>query len=95
VSPSFWSNNPIQNHPERNVANYPWNYMPLFQVRPLLNATFGNGGCNPTLVQGLSNSGIQVAMGDGSVHNVSATTSRVTWGRAIDPADGGVLGGDW
>jgi len=94
-SPSFWSNHPIQNHPERNVANYPWSYMPLFQVRPLLNATFANGGCNPTLVQGFSNSGIQVAMGDGSVRNVSINISQQTWGRAIDPADGGVLGSDW
>jgi prepilin-type N-terminal cleavage/methylation domain-containing protein len=90
-APSFWSNNPIVAHPEKNVANYPWSYMPLFQVRPLPNTK----QCDPTRLQALTISGLQVAMGDGSVRNISPAVSQVTWGRAVDPNDGGILGADW
>jgi len=95
-SPSFWSNNPYTSHPEKNVANYPWSYMPLFQVRPLVgNFTLAQGGCDPTRLQSLTASGLQVAMGDGSVRNVSPSISQRTWGYAVDPGDGFVLGSDW
>jgi len=78
-------------HPEKNVANYPWAFMQLFQVRPLPNTA----QCDPTRLQALTMSGITVAMGDGSVRNISPAISQVTWGRAVDPNDGGVLGQDW
>jgi hypothetical protein len=95
-APSFWCNVPVKPvFPQNNLTNWPWSVMPLFQVRPQVNASIANGGCNPELVQGLSQSGIQVAMGDGSVRNVANNVSQQTWGRAIDPTDGGVLGTDW
>jgi len=93
-APSFWSPPNIV-HPERNLKNYPWFYMPLFQVRPQVGASCTKGGCCPFQLQAFSAGGIQVAMGDGSVRNVAAGVSQQTWGRAVDPADGGVLGSDW
>jgi prepilin-type N-terminal cleavage/methylation domain-containing protein len=93
-APSFWSP-PNTVHPERNLTNYPWSFMPLFQIRPLINATIANGGCDPTTLQGFSAGGIQVGMGDGSVRNVAPGVSKLTWGKAVDPADGQVLGSDW
>jgi len=94
--PAFWSP-PNVNHPEKNLANYPWSFMPLFQVKPItgVNATVATGGCDPTRLQAFSAGGIQVGMGDGSVRSVSSSVSQSTWGRAVDPTDGGVLGSDW
>jgi prepilin-type N-terminal cleavage/methylation domain-containing protein len=95
-SPCFWSFNPVTNHPEKNVANYPWSYMQLFQIRPLVgNFTKAQGGCDPTRLQALSVGGLQVAMGDGSVRSVSGNVSQRTFGYAVDPADGFTLGSDW
>jgi prepilin-type N-terminal cleavage/methylation domain-containing protein len=89
-APSWWASNPNgQPHPEQNVANYPWAYAPIPQMKPPVKT------CNPTLVQAFSVGGIQVSMGDGSVRGVNPAVSQQTWGRAIDPADGGVLGSDW
>jgi len=87
-APSFWSP-PYQAHPESNLANYPWSFMPLFQVAPKQSA------CDPKLLQSFSSGGIQVGLGDGSVRSVSPGVSQATWGRAVDPNDGGVLGADW
>jgi prepilin-type N-terminal cleavage/methylation domain-containing protein len=36
-----------------------------------------------------------VALMDGSVRKISAALSQLTWTRALDPADGQVLGSDW
>ena len=38
---------------------------------------------------------VQVAMGDGTVRLVSAGISTRTWGNALRPDDGEVLGPDW
>jgi len=65
------------------------------QFAPSVNA------CQPCQLQGLSASGIQVAMGDGSVRNVSASISANTWQTAVWPTivpgnpENGVLGSDW
>jgi len=93
-APSFWSP-PNVNHPEKNVANYPWSTMPVFQVKPIPGISVTNGGCDPTKLQAFSAGGILVGMGDGSCRAVSPGVSQTTWGRAVDPADGGVLGSDW
>jgi len=94
-APSFWSNNPITDSPQKNVSNYPWSYMPLFQVKPIANLLPAAGGCDPTRLQAFSAGGIIVGIGDGSVRSVSPGVSQTTWGRAVDPNDGGVLGSDW
>ena len=39
--------------------------------------------------------GVNSLFGDGSVKFVSASVSDLTWARATDPQDGGVLGNDW
>jgi len=87
-APSFWSP-PNQTHPEQNVANYPWSFMPLPQFKPTI------AQCDPKRLQAFSTGGIMVGLGDGSVRSVSAGITQPTWGRAVDPNDGGVLGSDW
>jgi prepilin-type N-terminal cleavage/methylation domain-containing protein len=51
--------------------------------------------CNYQLAHAFSASGILVAMGDGSSRTVNPSISVTTWGQAVDPADGSVLGSDW
>jgi prepilin-type N-terminal cleavage/methylation domain-containing protein len=53
------------------------------------------GNCNPCMLQALTPSGIQVALGDGSVRLVSTSISQPTWQHAITPNDGNPLGSDW
>jgi prepilin-type processing-associated H-X9-DG protein len=40
-------------------------------------------------------SGMNVALGDGSVRHLNANMSGVTWWTAVIPNDGLVLGSDW
>jgi hypothetical protein len=87
-APSFWSPPNIV-HPEKNLLNYPWSYMPLFQVAPTQNQ------CDPTRLQSFSAGGLLVGIGDGSCRSISPGVSQQTFGRAVDPADGQPLGSDW
>jgi prepilin-type N-terminal cleavage/methylation domain-containing protein len=91
IEPAFWvALNPTsQGVNWQKIPNYPWAYALPFQVQPIKKL------CDPRLLQALSVGGIQVGLGDGSVRIVSPGVSNVTWGRAIDPQDGGVLGSDW
>jgi prepilin-type N-terminal cleavage/methylation domain-containing protein len=73
----------------QNVANYPWAYAVLPQIKPPQKL------CDPRRLQSFSAGGIMVGMGDGSVRSVSTGISQPTWGKAIDPADGLTLGSDW
>jgi prepilin-type N-terminal cleavage/methylation domain-containing protein len=73
----------------KSIPNYPWQYALPFQSAPQVKF------CNPLLLQSFSQAGIQVGMGDGSVRLIAPTVSNVTWGCAIDPADGIPLGSDW
>ncbi|HEY7312800.1 MAG TPA: DUF1559 domain-containing protein [Gemmataceae bacterium] len=91
ILPAFW----VHLYPTslglnwQSIPNYPWAYAQLFQVTPTIP------NCNPLLLQSFQPGGIQVGMGDGSVRMVSEGTSVLTWGLAIDPADGRPLGSDW
>ena len=70
------------------VTTYP--AAPKFQVQPhYLN------NCNFQVPQTPHTGGILVGLGDGSVRSLSGSVSDVTWQRATDPRDGGVLGNDW
>ena len=62
-----------------------------------VNAELLGGSKNVcAVVAATAHSGVMnVAMGDGSVRNVSASVSGVTWWNAVRPADGNVLGSDW
>jgi prepilin-type N-terminal cleavage/methylation domain-containing protein len=83
-------------NPQNTVPNYPWSYMQLPQIKPLATGPAGGANiCDPHRVQGFSAAGILVGLGDGSCRLVSSGISQPTWGRAVDPADGGILGSDW
>jgi len=63
-------------------------YIP-FEVRPQ------EGKCSPWVAQAFSSSGLQVAMFDGSVRNVSTSVSQRTFYAAATPQQGEILGSDW
>jgi len=96
IGPAFWvqlsvsggGDNSVAGH-WQNVPNYPWAYAVPFQPKPT------KINCDPHRLQSFSAGGIEVALCDGSVRNISPTISAITWGRAIDPADGLPLGNDW
>lgn len=98
---------PLAQNYNQNVFFIPafWNYVgtpgiglnrntsgvqtPLPQIAPLKTQ------CDPRRVQSLTSGGLQVSLGDGSVRSVSNSVSQLTWGAAVEPADGLVLGNDW
>jgi prepilin-type N-terminal cleavage/methylation domain-containing protein len=51
--------------------------------------------CVGYYVQSFSVEGMQVGMGDGSVHTITPQISLITWRNANHPADGQALGSDW
>jgi prepilin-type N-terminal cleavage/methylation domain-containing protein len=65
------------------------NRNPPFEILPQAKSA------NSSIPQGLSVSGIQVSMMDGSVRNVSAGVSPRTWFNACTPHGNDVLGSDW
>jgi prepilin-type N-terminal cleavage/methylation domain-containing protein len=87
-APSFWAEPPTFSY-YNPPNNYPWAQMPLPQIAPIPIQ------CDPKRLQAFNIGGILVGMGDGSVRGVSPGISQQTWGRAVAPADGGVLGTDW
>jgi hypothetical protein len=97
VTPAFWVHLPTtpENSDQslsvkwKTVPNYPWAFAVPFQNKPTVRQ------CDPLRLQSFSLGGIQVGLGDGSVRMVSPGISAVTWGCAIDPNDGKVLGNDW
>jgi prepilin-type N-terminal cleavage/methylation domain-containing protein len=97
LCPAFWVHLPGGGTSDPNsatqnwntVPNYPWSYAVMFQLKPSVN------NCDPLRLQAMSMGGMTVGMGDGSVRTVNQGVSVLTWGRAIDPKDGGVLGTDW
>jgi prepilin-type N-terminal cleavage/methylation domain-containing protein len=60
-----------------------------FQVRPRISQ------CDPRLAQTPHSGGMLAALGDGSVHILSAGMSETTYWAAVTPAGGEVLGNDW
>jgi hypothetical protein len=50
---------------------------------------------DPNLCQSYHTGVMNVGLMDGSVRNVSGGVSLTTWGNALNPADGQVLGSDW
>lgn len=91
IEPTFWVHtaSPTAGINWQRIPNYPWAYALPFQNTPIKKL------CIPQLLQSFSPGGINVGMGDGSVHLVASGVSNLTWGLAHDPQDGGVLGPDW
>jgi prepilin-type N-terminal cleavage/methylation domain-containing protein len=94
---SLWADStlpwrPIMCHntPSKNVNP---GYAPCFkfQVQPI--PYFGN--CDPSRGQSSHTMGMNVCLGDGSVHFVNQAISASTWAAACDPRDGTPLGQDW
>ena len=65
-----------------------YSYKP-FQVQPKKTE------CDSSSAQALTSAGVLVALGDGTVRNVSASISLSTWQAAGTPQSGDILGGDW
>jgi len=59
------------------------------QNRPTVSA------CNPYMPTAMSAGGCLVALGDGSIRNVTTSISPSTWYRALWPQDGLPMGPDW
>jgi prepilin-type N-terminal cleavage/methylation domain-containing protein len=51
--------------------------------------------CNPCMLQGSTDGGTLVGLGDGSVRTVSYGISPATWANAVLPISNNVLGPDW
>jgi hypothetical protein len=64
----------------------------LPQGAPTLGPT---GTCDPTTANSGHAEGVQVVLGDGSVHLVTAGVSLKTWNAVLTPAGGEVVGNDW
>jgi len=77
-----------------SYPNYPWAFAQVPQNQPSTSSTAAVK-CNPQLLQGFYAGGMLAGMGDGSVRLVNSGVSAITFGRAIDPADGLPLGSDW
>jgi len=60
-----------------------------FQVAPQ------QADCVPDYAQSFTDSGLQVAMADGSGQTVNPGVSGLTWRNALLPDDGNLLGSDW
>jgi len=81
--------------PPCNMSGYsePLGNAAIFQTTPPTSNSIGvcDGGRASTYHTG----GINTAMGDGSVRNVSYAVSPATWWAAMTPANGDILGSDW
>ncbi|HEV3440233.1 MAG TPA: DUF1559 domain-containing protein [Gemmata sp.] len=103
----WWDYNSFQTPTSSNGDCGPLNfygkaYTPLFAPTPqYCNANYGPTswggnfsvcGCRATSPH---TGGINVAMGDGSVHTVSPSVSGTTWFAACTPNSGDILGSDW
>jgi prepilin-type N-terminal cleavage/methylation domain-containing protein len=67
-----------------------------FQVQPRNpTANAANGGQCDRRLASTPHPVMQVALGDGSVRNLSRAISPVTWAAALTPAGGETLGNDW
>jgi prepilin-type N-terminal cleavage/methylation domain-containing protein/prepilin-type processing-associated H-X9-DG protein len=71
-----------------SVGNYPPSPLPQDGPDFIRN-------CQPDRPQSAHDSGINVALGDGSVRFVPVAVSQLTWATVNDPRDGGTPGNDW
>jgi prepilin-type N-terminal cleavage/methylation domain-containing protein/prepilin-type processing-associated H-X9-DG protein len=69
----------------------------MFQVRPNkpLSTAGGGGQCDKRLASSGHSSGMNVALGDGSVRFLSQAMRPATWWAACTPSGGETLGSDW
>jgi hypothetical protein len=75
-----------------NLAGQTENGLSIFQLKP---NPYLSPICDNTRASTGHTGGIQVCLGDASVHSVSQAISATTWWYAATPAGGEVLGSDW
>jgi prepilin-type N-terminal cleavage/methylation domain-containing protein/prepilin-type processing-associated H-X9-DG protein len=78
------------NSASKYVTPGSWASCNTFQIRPVMFST-----CDPSRTQSGHASGMNVAMGDGSVRFVSGSVSTASWAAACDPRDGNLPGNDF
>jgi prepilin-type N-terminal cleavage/methylation domain-containing protein len=78
------------NSPSKNVSP---GYAPCFKFQVQPTPFFG--ACDPSRGQSSHTLGMNVCLGDASVHFISIAISAATWAAACDPRDGVPLGEDW
>jgi prepilin-type processing-associated H-X9-DG protein len=78
------------NSASKYVTPGSWASCNRFQVRPIMYFT-----CDPSRTQSGHASGMNVAMGDGSVRFVNGSVSDESWAAACDPRDGAIPGNDF
>jgi prepilin-type N-terminal cleavage/methylation domain-containing protein/prepilin-type processing-associated H-X9-DG protein len=87
---NFWPDwGPIISSTDHGDEVGPGNPTP--QIQPLGDPA----QCTGSVASSPHTQGINVAMGDGSVHFVARGISAPTWWYALTPADGDILGNDW
>jgi len=74
---------------------YPFSFLTLPQIAPKWNLSPRDGGCDPTRLQAFNGGGLNCLFADGSVKNVSASLSVLTWGQLILPDDGQAISGNY
>ncbi len=76
---------------------YSYSYGPKFS--PVSGKTFQvvpiPSQCDGTVPQALSSGGLQVLLADGSVRSINPGITPTTWGAALTPNGGEILGSDW
>jgi len=72
------------NGPSLTLYLQGWNYDPMtYQLLPPFQTRPTAANCNATMAQSLSTSGLQIAMGDGHVRNITQSVDQNSWASAI------------
>jgi prepilin-type processing-associated H-X9-DG protein len=90
----------ISNYARETAWSLPVNIGPAskfqFEVKnPTVAITSGTAGCYPTVASTPHTDGIQVALADGHVRQISPNMSATTWWAACTPAGNDLMGPDW
>jgi prepilin-type N-terminal cleavage/methylation domain-containing protein len=91
-----YPNNPAWNSSYSGSSGY----APQPMIRSVAGKTFQANPvpyytCDGTVAQSFMGGEIQVALGDASVRGISSSISSTTWGAALTPQAGDLLGADW
>ena len=89
-NPTCFNNDHVGPDPDSTSTKAVW----LPTIQPPEDAP-DPGTADPNTVQSGHPGGMNVLMGDGSVHGLSPEVSTLTWRHAAMPNDGRILGSDW
>jgi hypothetical protein len=87
------------NGTKQGPYNYTYGYQPVPVIRSVAGSSFQDspqtGSCDGTLAQSFSSGVVQVALADASVRGVTADVTTKSWGAAMTPNSGDIVGGDF